>query len=192
MSDAKYCFNDDWFSPYIPKFEKYVAPLAGSPCALLEVGAYEGRATTWLADRVLTHPLSRIDAIDLRLSDILRSNIQKTGRSEQITLHEGMSRHILRNLPLNAYDFIYVDGSHQTIDVLEDAVAAFQLAKVGAIIAFDDYMWDAPPWNQWGVPKPAMDAFLEMYARPQRYSPLVEPIEEGWQIWVRKLRESAY
>ena len=92
MSDAKYCFNDDWFSPYISKFEKYVAPLAGSPCALREVGAYEGRATTWLADRVLTHPLSRIGAIDLRLSDILKSNIPKTGRSEQIMLHEGMSK----------------------------------------------------------------------------------------------------
>jgi hypothetical protein len=91
--------------------------------------------------------LSRIGAIDLRLSDILKSNIQKTGRSEQIMLHEGMSKHILRNPSLNAYDFIYVDGSHQTIDVLEDAVAAFQLAKVGAIIAFDDYIWDAPPWS---------------------------------------------
>lgn len=192
MSEGKYVFGEDWFSPYIPKFLEHVAPLAGSPCALLEIGAYEGRATTWLADNVLTHPSSRMDVIDLRLSDVLKSNIQKTGRSGQITLHEGLSRHVVRNLPLAAYDFIYVDGSHQTIDVMEDAIAAFRLAKVGAIIAFDDYLWDPPCWNDWGVPKPAMDAFLELYARPQRHLPLVEPFEEGCQIWIRKLRESAY
>ena len=74
-----------------------------------------------------------------------------------------MSRHTLLDLPLNAYDLIHLDGSYQTIDVLDDAVVVFQLAKVGAIIAFDDHTWDAPLWNQWGAPKPATGAFLEIY-----------------------------
>jgi hypothetical protein len=47
-------------------------------------------------------------------------------------------------VPFAAYDFIYVDGAHSTIDVLEDAVLSFLLAKPGAIIAFDDYLWNDP------------------------------------------------
>jgi predicted O-methyltransferase YrrM len=193
--DAKvrgYSFTDDWFSPYIPVFEKYVGPLAGSPCAILEIGAYEGRATTWMAENVLTHPDARLDALDIRVGESLRGNVEKTGRAHQITLHEGMSRNALRRLPLGHYDFIYVDASHQTIDVLEDAVAAFRLAKIGAVIAFDDCEWDAPPWNKFGVPKPAIDAFLSMYAHPDRYRPLVEILEQGWQVWVRKVEDNAY
>lgn len=195
MSDSElknYNFTDDWFSMRIPVFEENVGPLDGTICRILEIGSYQGRCATWIADNVLSHPGSRLDAVDLHLSDILKSNIRRTGRADQIQLHGGMSREILRKLPLDAYDFIYVDGSHQTIDVLEDAVAAFQLAKVGAIIAFDDYLWDEPPWNQYGVPKPSMDAFLGLYATPERYKPLVEVIHSDWQVWIRKLAASAY
>ncbi len=188
--DASYEFSDDWFTSQIPIFERYVAPLAGSPCALLEIGTHEGRCTTWLAEHVLTHPDARLDGIDLQIRDSLRRNVESTGRARQVSLHEGLSRHVLRQLPLRSYDFIYVDGSHQTVDVLEDAVAAFRLAKLGGVIAFDDYLWDAPPWNVFGVPKPAIDAFLAMYAHPTRYRPMVQVLETGWQVWVRKLIES--
>lgn len=187
-----YNFTDDWFSMRIPVFEEHVGPLAGTSCRILEIGAYQGRCATWIADNVLSHPESRLDTIDLHISDVLKSNIHQTGRAGQIQIHGGMSREVLRILPLASYDFIYVDGSHQTNDVLEDAVSAFQLAKVGAIIAFDDYLWDEPPWNQYGVPKPAMDAFLSLYATPERYKPLVEVIRSDWQVWVRKIAASAY
>jgi predicted O-methyltransferase YrrM len=154
-------------------FESTSGQLAGSPCAILEIVAYEGRATTRIAENVLTHPDARLDALDIRVGESLRSNVEKTGRALQIIVHEGTSRNALRRLPLGHYDFIYVDASDQTIDVLEDAVAAFRLAKIGAVIAFDDYEWDAPPWNKFGVPKPAIDAFLSMWACPDRYRPLL-------------------
>jgi predicted O-methyltransferase YrrM len=186
---AEYDFDEDWFSAWIPTFETHVGRLAGAACRLLEIGAYQGRSTTWLADNALQHPDARLDSIDLWFCDKLRRNVEKTGRASQITLHEGRSRVVLRGLPLGAYDFIYVDGGHATVEVLEDAVLSFRLAKVGAVIAFDDYLWDTPPWNTCGVPKPALDAFLSMYVNPDRYPPLAEVIDTGgdWQLWVRKL-----
>jgi predicted O-methyltransferase YrrM len=188
MPQTPYEFTDDWFSMRIPVFEERVGPLAGTPCKLLEIGAYEGRATTWLADNVLTHPDAHLDSIEPQSRDALRRNIiNRTGRASQVTLHEDMSRHVLRRLPLGAYDFIYVDGSHATFDVLEDAVSAFQLAKLGGIIAFDDYAWDESPRNWYGVPRLAIDAFLTVYAHPPRFAPQVEVIEIDWQVWVRKL-----
>lgn len=187
-----YDFGEDWFSMRIGDFEKFLAPLAGSACRLLEIGTYEGRATTWLIDNVMSHPKAWLDTIDPHFHEKLGRNIERSGRGDRVRFHQERSRHVLRQLPLCSYDFIYVDGSHQTIDVMEDAVAAFRLAKVGGIIAFDDYLWDAAPWNQYGVPQPAIDAFLALYARPDRYKPLVEILKTDWQVWVRKLRESAF
>jgi predicted O-methyltransferase YrrM len=192
LGTQKYEFGEDWFSMRIPTFEKLVAPLAGSPCQLLEIGPYEGRSTTWLIDNVLTNPKSRLDSIDLHIRDELRRNVERTGRSAQVTLHEGNSRDILGKLRSNTYDFAYVDGSHWTLHVIEDAVAAFRLAKVGGLVGFDDYLWDVPPLNVYGTPKPALDAFLSLYAGSNnRYHPLVEriDIEDVWQIWIRKMAD---
>ena len=80
-------------------------------------------------------------------------NIRKTDRDQQIRVHEGTSRSILPKLRVNSYDFVYVDGSHSTADVLEDAVFSFGLMKLGGVIAFDDYLWDDPEHNQRGTPK---------------------------------------
>ena len=41
-----------------------------------------------------------------------------------------------------AFDFIYIDGSHMRVDVLLDAVLAWQLLKPGGIMALDDYEWN--------------------------------------------------
>src|SRR6476620_1503971 len=107
-----YDFGEDWFSMRIPIFEKQLRHLAGKPCTLLEIGAYEGRCATWLADNIMSHPRSRLDTLDLHVGERLRDNIRKTGRAEQITVYQGLSREILRRLSLSSYDFIYVDGAH--------------------------------------------------------------------------------
>jgi predicted O-methyltransferase YrrM len=181
-----YSFSVDWFSQGVPLFERYVLPLAGSPCNLLEIGAHEGRSTTWLADHILTHSQARLDTIDPWPCNALWTNICRTRRALQITVHQGASRDVMRRLPPDTFDFIYVDGSHSTVDVMEDAVSAFRLAKSGAVIAFDDYQWDDPNLNQSGIPRPAIDAFLALYAHPTCYEPLVDVLEMGWQVWVRK------
>lgn len=184
---SPYEFTEDWFSMHIPTFQRHLGPLAGTPCRLLEIGSHEGRATTWLADHILTHREARLDTIDPQPPDRLRRNIARTGRASQIGLHVNVSRKVLRHLPLSTYDFIYVDGSHGTVDVLEDAVSSYQLTRQGGIIAFDDYPWDVPALSQEGVPGPAIDAFLSLYANPSRYNARVELIEAAWQVWVRRL-----
>lgn len=37
------------------------------------------------------------------------------------------------------FDFIYVDGSHRSPDVIYDAILSFGLLKKGGIMIFDDY-----------------------------------------------------
>ena len=189
MSEQRYSSAKDRFTVHIPIFQKYLAPLAGSRCRLLEIGDCEGCSTTWLVENILTDPKARLDVIDLRLTDKLRRNVEITGRARQVTLHEGLSRNILRSLPFGDYDFIYIDGSHSTIDVLEDAVLTFRLAKPGGIVAFDEYLWDTAPANQLGTPKPAIDAFLSIYGHPSPHEPLIQVLLMDRQVWVKKLTD---
>ncbi len=177
-----YTFSADWFSAWIPLFRQFLAPLAGQPCRLLEIGSYEGRSATWLADNLMAHPAAVLDCIEINIKDQLRANIAASGRAGQIRLLEGPSAGILPTLPPESYDFAYIDGSHWHLEVMEDAVLSFRLLKTGGIIAFDDYLWDDERFNIHGTPKPAIDAFVQLYARK------LEVLHKDYQVWVRKTR----
>lgn len=43
------------------------------------------------------------------------------------------------NMRNERFDFIYVDGSHRSPDVIYDAILSFGLLKKGGIMIFDDY-----------------------------------------------------
>ena len=176
-------FQYDWFTWNTPFFEKYLAHLRGKPCQALEVGCHEGRASTWMLQNILTHPDSRLTAIDLYLQENFWDNIKSAGGLEKTQLIVKPSREALRQLPFSKYDFIYIDASHWTIDVLEDAVLSFRLAKVGGVIGFDDYLWDDERWNQESTPKAAIGVFLKIYKAK------IELLEQNQQVWVRKLAD---
>jgi predicted O-methyltransferase YrrM len=176
-------FNADWFSHNIPRFGKHLRHLRDTPCRALEIGTHEGRATTWLLQNILTHRHARIDCVDIVVQDNLWDNIKAAGGLQKVMLYRAPSAEALRLLPLGAFDFVYVDGSHSTLNVIEDAVLSFRLAKAGAVISFDDYRWNDPDFNQNGTPKPAVDFFLQVYR------PKIEVLEHGYQVWVRKLSD---
>jgi predicted O-methyltransferase YrrM len=178
--DGRYRFSADWFSSAVPEFRRYLAPLAGQPCRLLEIGSYEGRSATWLADNLMGHPAAVLDCIEINIKDLLRANIAASGRAGQIRVLEGPSGAILPTLPPNSYDFVYIDGRHWHLEVMEDAVLSFRLLKAGGIIAFDDYLWDDKRLNIHGTPKAAIDAFVQLYARK------LEVLHKDYQVWVRK------
>ena len=65
----------------------------------------------------------------------------------------------------------HVDGSHQAADVLLDAVLSFQLLRLGGLLIFDDYLWSMEPvgtQDPLNMPKPAIDAFFNIYQRKMR------------------------
>jgi precorrin-6B methylase 2 len=62
---AKYQCSVDFFFPFHLFFRRHLQHLAGSPgLRFLEIGCFEGMATCWMLDEILTHPSSHIDAID--------------------------------------------------------------------------------------------------------------------------------
>jgi predicted O-methyltransferase YrrM len=176
-----YRFREDWFSEKIHYFQRFLGEFVGSPVNALEIGTYEGRSATWLLSNVLTHPQAKLLCIDAIEQPVLRHNLWETGAGFKAEVQIGASHEILRSLSFATFDFAYLDGSHWSCDVLEDAVAAFRLIKSRGLIAFDDYLWDDPKYNQHGSPKLAVDSFLACYAHK------VKVIEHSHQVWIRKL-----
>ena len=175
-----YTFTADWFPPNIPNLWKHLKPLEGTVCSVLEIGGFEGRASAWLLQDIPTSPDSHLLCLDCSDQPHFAANIRQADGEKRTEFRRGVSRETLRTLPLATYDFICIDGGHATVDVLEDAILSFRLAKPGAIIACDDYLWNDPQHNHAGVPKPAIDAFLALYSQK------LEVLESNYQVWLRK------
>lgn len=172
-------FSNDWFLGNQGQFEQHLAHLAGTPCRLLEIGCYEGQATTWLLTHIATHPESTITCVDLGEQPSFWANVTTSGREASIELLLGNSRDVLPALR-SGFDFIYIDGAHSSAEVLQDAILAWRLARPGAIIAFDDYRWKDDQGYGGGTPKPAIDAFLRLYRQK------LEILAKNYQVWIRK------
>lgn len=182
--EESFSFSKDWFSENIPQWDRFLEPFRGrSNLRYLEVGVFEGRATVWMAQNILTEPTSRITALDVfprKLQERFVANMAASGFQGELTTLVGPSQKTLMKLEPDSYDIIYIDGSHQGGDVLVDVVLSWPLLRQRGILIFDDYQWqpDLPPELR---PRPAIDAFVTMFRRE------VEVVDRGYQLMIRKL-----
>jgi len=187
VAPRDYEFTADWFSPHIPVFEHAFSKI--NPTHVLEIGCFEGRSTTWLIENLSkSQPVSlycvdnwvggnglEADQIE-GIEDRFRKNVEVAQEKRQVDIdiwickgpsHEQLVS-LLANGKKNFFDFIYVDGSHVAPDVLRDLVLAFDLCKVGGVMALDDYLWSKEgPGKQdlLNMPKIAVDSFTNIYQR---------------------------
>jgi predicted O-methyltransferase YrrM len=201
-----YDFTSDWFSNHIPTWQQILT--AYKPTRVLEIGCYEGRATTWLIENCRVDAGLEIHCVDpwAEYADLPG---QKMGEPEarfdknvavasainqEAVIHKHKKTSVIALAEMIAggktgfFDLIYVDGSHQAPDVLADAVMAFPLLRAGGIMIFDDYLWhmeSSGAQNPYNMPKPAIDAFINIFQRKVQilsHKPL-------YQIYLRKLSD---
>jgi SAM-dependent methyltransferase len=175
-------YSVDWFSGNIPNwnsiFEHYCFK-GKENLQFLEIGCFEGRATNYLLENVLSHETSRIHVVDTfngsrdeagmnwdkdydfdALYNTFVNNISEF--KNKVEIYRGSSGDVLKkHFEKNTFDFIYIDGSHTAYDVLQDAILCHPLLKSGGIIIFDDYAWKDPnnmhPTNS---PQLGVDCFI--------------------------------
>ena len=140
------------------------------PISILEVGSYEGGSTIWFLRYLLSHPDSVIVCVDAWTdtqsqdpdvnmhyngsatpSDdtfrIFQSNMKLTNLSHHVRSMRGDSLSVLSSLVASndiMFDIAYIDGSHDTFDVMGDVILAWRLLKVGGIMILDDARWVTP------------------------------------------------
>jgi len=175
-------FTNDWFditakqnfATLLPRFQ---------PKRIVEIGAYEGRATTWMATNLLPQELICIDTWqggdEHKQEDMSKvmerfmhnCNVVRESHAVHVTRMVGESAKMLlalASVPTRQYDFIYIDGSHRAADVMTDAVLSFQLLRRGGVMAFDDYAWIEKPIeiaNPLDNPRLAIDSFYNVFRR---------------------------
>jgi len=185
-------FTNNWFEITAKSnFEKYVSSIptkvVGINNNFLEIGCYEGQASVWMmenteADLLVIDTFKGSQEHDPQFEETLLArftdNVKQYGN--RVDTLQGTSRERLKELEENVFDFIYVDGSHQASDVLEDAILAFPLLKEDGIMIFDDYTWGAG-MNPHNIPATGINAFLDVYRNK------IEILEINSQVIIRKL-----
>lgn len=158
-----YNFSEDYFSHALPTFEQALSSYKGKPdVRYLEIGVFEGASLIWVLENILTHSSSMATGIDTFGGDLLprfSHNLKLSGSADKVKVVKGSSQVELRYLPLDYFDIIYIDGSHETKDVLTDAVLSWGLLKRGGIMIFDDYLRETAE----EAPKAAIDSFLTCF-----------------------------
>lgn len=197
-------FSQTWFDQNIPLwsvlFGDDMLGWAGKPgLQFLEIGCFEGRATRWLLEHVLTDPSSRILVVDTFQGNpehasmgVDASGLHKRFMAnlapyqDRVHVNAMTSVTFLRNLRQPMFDGIYLDGSHQAHDVLTDAVLAWPLVKPGGVLIFDDYGWlyRIPETGELIEPGKGIDAWLDAF--DGQY----ELLHKGYQVVVRKHGQS--
>ena len=151
-------FSSQWFQNNIENWQQWLDELRDRPnLRCLEIGCFEGQATRWLLENILTDSGSHIDCVDLfqdnhHVNDHDYRSYHKTFRHntapwrDRVTEYKGSSHIELRKLQ-GPYDMIYIDGWHTAYAALSDAVMSWPLLAVGGIMIFDDYLWSPPGFD---------------------------------------------
>lgn len=191
MTASEPTYTEDWFTSLVPQWQAMLAPLDAVPFPrLLEIGAFEGRATRWMLERF---PAASVTVID-PFEDIFGQRKEAVAGIHARFVHNtapfGSRCTHLRQPSWQAlpglmrrgvtFDFVYVDGSHEAADVMLDAVCGYQLLAPHGFMCFDDFLWN-PGLSDVKTPKPAIISFLTTYAdRIEVLAPLHR------QAWIQK------
>jgi len=174
------------FISTIPVWEEMLSIFKGKPdIHYLEIGVNQGRSAIWVLENILTHPSAKLTGIDIfsegtDFKEKYLSNLKLSGFEGKTTTIQGFSQVVLRNLPANSFDIIYIDGDHRANGVMADAVLSFELLRNGGIIIFDDYLWHAKKLPENLRPQVAVDSFITAYRTS------LEVIHRGYQVFIKK------
>lgn len=193
-SNIRTIYTHDWFSWAIPNWEIYLDRFKKKEnLTFLELGCYEGMATRWLLDNILTNNNCGIVVVDTFLGGIEHQNndnskiysnfLNNAGSDKRVKIFSTTTKLFLKTNQ-EKYDFIYIDGSHEAKDVMVDAILGWDNLKDNGIMLFDDYRWDVVPFTSKLHPKMAIDCFLKMYEGEYKI------IDDSYQMCLVKTTET--
>jgi len=172
-------FDNDWFTENIPTwlmaFQKSNYD-RNSKLNCLEIGSWQGLSAVFILNYFKKAKLMCVDtwegadehkSLDMiskdelsKVETIFDSNLFKY--KDRLTKYQGTSYEYFNDFfEKDIFDLIYVDGSHNSDDVIVDAIKAFEMLKVNGIIIFDDYFWKYYP-NLRDNPAAAINSFVRL------------------------------
>lgn len=157
--------------------------------SILEIGCYEGLSSVFFADNLLNNPESSMLCVDPFMTvsnndhaSLLTNkeeenfdyNIKHCKNSEKIIVYKITSDEFFKN-NTNTYNFIYIDGCHESDYILRDMENSYKVLDKGGIMWMDDYGGGD------GIQiKNTMNVFLN------KYKDTYSLIHSGYQLAIKK------
>ena len=186
----------NWFAQTAqPNFEQFLTPLAGKDdLRLIQLGAFTGDASVWIAENILTGSHSWLVDVDtwegsdepdhepMDFDDVYETYKNKLEPYKDKVKHFKCTTmwHLQFSRKDPCYDFVYVDADHTTVGVLLDAELSWQHLKSGGIMGFDDYTWGHASGDPRLAPQVGIDLFLH------RHQGDYELLAKNAQVWIKK------
>ena len=114
----------------------------------LEIGSFEGLSSLFVLSYWKNANITCVDTwqtskdksqvLDFNFENVEKkfdSNLQDFSFKKIKNTSEGAFKQLSKR---DSFDYIYIDGSHNGIDIFNDALASFKILNVGGIIIFDD------------------------------------------------------
>jgi hypothetical protein len=162
---------------------------------VLQIGVYKGDCTEYLLNNHQVSQIIDVDTWEGSMENSDKNSVHNIDFSnvEKIYDEKFFGDHRVRKMKMTSdmffasqllgekFDFIYVDGSHTSTQVLLDGINSFSRLKVGGILAFDDYRW--PEYSgTLNNPKIGIDSWLKLF------DGYFELLVKNYQIWVKKIK----
>lgn len=176
---SDYVFTNKWALKARPNWPYIISKFGSeSPLTIVEIGAYEGQTTFYLADEYLSkRPGSKLHVIDPftgseehsreQVADLFKRfsyNLICCDHPKLIDVRKMMSHQGLIGLYNEGVkaDIIYVDGDHTSGSVMCDLTLSWLILKPRGIILCDDVHWNAFKEVQKN-PRLAVDSFVHAH-----------------------------
>ena len=105
--------------------------------SIVEIGAWDG-CSTMVLGTVAKENNGRLYSIDPRLTVDMLKNVEEMGLKEHVVNVVGASPWIDMKFMPNSYDYIFIDGNHQTRWVLVDYHFWMHYLRKHGMVAFHD------------------------------------------------------
>jgi predicted O-methyltransferase YrrM len=164
------------------------------PNNIMEIGVYEGASSVWFLSNLMNHENSKLHLVDTwegsveygdkdfsKVYQKMKINIKNSPNKDKTMIFRGRSdkflmKFIKKNIKFN---IIFIDASHDSRDVMMDAMLVWRVLQKGGILIFDDYLWNKMP-NDYECPKLAIDSFVKMYRNN------IKILKSGYQFIIKK------
>jgi len=196
LAVSKLKLDNDWFTSHIPTWLRALDASdfkSQKIVKCLEVGSWQGLSAYFLLSNLNNANLVCVDTwegADEHKSVEYLTSVESTfdGNLSEFTdrliKYKGTSFSFYNSkFEASAYDFIYVDGSHHSDDVLVDSIKCFEMLKVGGLLIFDDYFWK---YYDKAIDNPA--GAINLFVRLKHHQ--LEIVCFDYQLIVRKISNS--
>jgi glycosyl transferase family 25 len=182
---------EGWFD-FDDIYELALRRCGSKPAWFVEVGAYKGRSTCYLAERIRETGLDiRFDVVDTFAGDPhvgqcdswpeFLANLERAGLFFTLTLHRCLSVDAAATFPDQKLDFVFIDAGHCFDAVGRDLAAWWPKIGQGGLIAGHDYTYGPEV-------KAAVDAFVAAHGLGRAF----RTSRNSWMIYKTLTIDSAY